>query len=320
MKTRRLGSHGPEISLVGFGAWEAGAGEEWGAAPPDERAIEAIRAAIDAGMTWIDTAEVYGDGHSEEVVGRAIEGRRDEVLLFSKVAPAPDGSGFRPTEIDAACRGSLERLGTERLDLFQLHWEDETGVPLQETWGAMASLVDEGLVRWIGVSNFDRSLIERCEAVRHVDSLQQEFSLLAPDDRELIRWCGQRGTGVLSYAPMAYGMLTGAIGPDTTFDDTDFRSGKVEDGETHARLFAEGAVRARSLAVVDGMRPIAERLGCTVAQIALAWNHHQPGVTAAIAGSRDPDHTRQNAGAGDVLLDDATLVALEALIASADRA
>jgi len=309
-----LGSNGPEISVVGFGAWEAGAGSEWGLAPPDERSIEAMRAGLDAGMTWIDTAEVYGDGHSEEVVRHAVDGRREDVLLFSKVAPTPDGSGFRPPEIAGACRASLGRLGTDRLDLYQLHWPDDSGVPIEETWGSMAGLVEEGLVRWVGVSNFDRDLIERCEAVRHVDSLQQEFSMLVPDDRELIRWCGEHGTGVLSYAPMAYGMLTGAIGPDTTFDEADFRSGKAEDGETHARIFAAGAVRARSLAVVDGMRPIAERLGCTLAQLALGWNHHQPGVTAAIAGSRDPAHARQNAGAGDVVLDREALAELEALV------
>jgi aryl-alcohol dehydrogenase-like predicted oxidoreductase len=314
MQTHALGSEGPQISVVGFGAWEAGGGSEWGEAPPDERSIEAMRAGLDAGMTWIDTAEVYGDGHSEEVVRRAVAGRRDDVLLFSKVAPAPDGSGFRPDGIASGCHASLERLGTDRLDLFQLHWPDETGVPVEETWGAMAALVDDGVVRWIGVSNFDRALIERCEAVRHVDSLQQEFSMLVPDDRELIRWCGEQGIGVLSYAPMAYGMLTGAIGSDTTFDPTDFRSGQVEDTDTFDRLFAPGAVRERSLAVVDGMRPIAERLGCTLAQLALAWNHHQPGVTAAIAGSRDPEHSRANAGGGDVELDSATLSELEALV------
>jgi aryl-alcohol dehydrogenase-like predicted oxidoreductase len=312
MQTRRLGSDGPDISVVGYGAWEAGGGEEWGSAPPDERSIEAMRAAIDAGMTWIDTAEVYGDGHSEELVGHAVTGRRDEILLFSKVAPAPDGTGFRPEEVRAACRASLGRLRTDRIDLFQLHWEDETGVPLEDTWDAMAGLVDEGLVRWIGVSNFDRAQIERCEEVRHVDSLQQECSMLVPDDLELIAWCGDQGIGVLSYAPLAYGLLTGAIGPDTTFDPTDHRSD--EQGDTYARLFAPGGARTRSLSLVDGLRPIAERLGCSVAQLALAWNHHQPGVTAAIAGSRNVDHVRHNAGAGEVRLDASSLEELRRLL------
>lgn len=137
--------------------------------------------------------------------------------------------------------------------------------------------------------------------------------MLVPDDLDLIAWRGQRGIGVLSYAPLAYGMLTGAIGLDTTFNLTDFRSGH-EAWDTYERIFAPGEARARSHALVDGLRTIAEEVGCTVAQLALARNHHQPGVTAAIAGSRDPAHVRQNAGAGDVQLDDEVLGELRALL------
>ena len=306
MRTRRLGSSGPEISVIGFGAWEAGGGADWGVAPPEAQIVDAIRAVFDAGITWIDTAEVYGDGRSERLVAQAIAGRRDEVLIASKVAPRPEGTGFRPEQVGRACRKSLERLGTDRIDLYQLHWPDEGGEPLEDTWGAMASLVDEGLVRAVGVSNFDRDLIERCEAIRHVDSLQQEFSMLARDDRDLIRWCGERGTGVLSYGPLAYGLLTGAITAGTVFADGDFRPG--EEG-----LFGPGN-RERSLRVVEAMRPIAERLGISLAQLALAWTVHQPGVPAAIAGSRDPGHVRSNAAAGDVELDDETLAELEAIL------
>jgi len=198
MLTRRLGSSGPEISVIGFGAWEAGKGAEWGAAPPDDQILRAMGAAFDAGIDWIDTAEVYGKGISERLVAEAVAGRRDDVAIATKVAPAPEGSGFRPEQVRAACEASLERLGTDRIDLYQLHWPDATGVPVEETWGAMAELQDAGLVRAIGVSNFDRTLIERCEAVRHVDSLQQEFSMLQLRDRELIRWCGQHGTGVVT--------------------------------------------------------------------------------------------------------------------------
>jgi aryl-alcohol dehydrogenase-like predicted oxidoreductase len=217
MRTRKLGSSGPEISVIGFGAWEAGGGSEWGEAPPEERIVEAIRTVFEAGITWIDTAEVYGDGRSEQLVARAIEGRRDEILIASKVAPRPEGTGFRPELVRAACQQSLERLGTDRIDLYQLHWPDEEGVPLEDTWGAMAELADEGLVRAIGVSNFDRDLIERCEAIRHVDSLQQEFSMLALKDRDLIRWCGDNGTGVVTYGPLGYGLLTGAITADRVY-------------------------------------------------------------------------------------------------------
>ena len=316
MRMRRLGQHGPELSTIGFGAWEAGKGADWGAPPPDEQIIEAIRSTLDAGINWIDTAEVYGDGTSEELVGRAVAGRRDEVLLATKVAPEPEGTGFRPEQVAEACRGSLRRLGIEHIDLYQLHWRDE-GVPIEETWGAMSSLVDQGLVRWVGVSNFDRELIERCLAIRHVDSLQQEFSMLVREHAELIAWCGLRGVGVVSYGPLAYGLLTGAIDMDTTFAPGDFRSGDdEEDTEVYDELFAP-APRRRALDVVEGFGRIAERLGCTVAQLALAWNVHQPGVTSAIAGSRDPAHVRANAEAGDLELDDAALGELDALLTPA---
>lgn len=304
MRIRRLGSGGPEISAIGFGAWEAG-GSEWGPNPPDDQVIEAIRAGLDAGITWIDTAEVYGDGTSEELVGRAVEGRRDDLVIATKVAPRPDGTGFRGDEVRAACEGSLKRLGTDRIDLYQLHWRDPR-VPVEETWEAMARLVVDGLVRAIGVSNFDQELIERCEAIRHVDSLQPHFSMLRLENRDLIKWCGERGTGVVAYAPLGYGLLTGAISKDTQFHPRDWRS-------RGGRMFAPGKLE-RSLAVVDGLRPIAERLGITLAQLALAWTVHQPGVTAAIAGSRNPEHVRENAAAGDVQLDERTLQEIEDLI------
>jgi len=309
MRTKGLGSRGPEVSVIGFGAWEAGGGSEWGESPPEEQVLEAIRTVFETGIDWIDTAEVYGRGRSEELVGQAIEGRRDEISIFTKVAPQPNGSGFRAAQVRSACEASLRRLGTDHIDLYQLHWPDERGTRVEETWGAMTELMDDGLVRFIGVSNFDRDLIERCEAIRHVDTLQQEFSMLQLEDRDLIRWCGEQGTGVLSYGPLAYGLLTGAITSETRFDRGDFRGGDEEGGS----LFGAGN-RERNLALVEALRPIAERLAITLAQLALAWNVAQPGVTAAIAGSRNPDHVRSNAAAGDVVLDAATLSELDAIV------
>jgi aryl-alcohol dehydrogenase-like predicted oxidoreductase len=309
MRTNGLGSRGPQVSVIGFGAWEAGGGSEWGESPPEERVLEAIRTVFETGIDWIDTAEVYGRGRSEELVGRAIEGRRDEISIFTKVAPQPNGSGFRAAQVRSACEASLRRLGTDHVDLYQLHWPDERGIPVEETWGAMTELMDDGLVRFIGVSNFDRDLIERCEAIRHVDTLQQEFSMLQLEDTDLIRWCGEQGTGVLSYGPLAYGLLTGAITSETRFDRGDFRGSDEEGGS----LFVAGN-RERNLAFVETLRPIAERLAITLAQLALAWNVAQPGVTAAIAGSRNPDHVRSNAAAGDIVLDEATLSELDAIV------
>jgi aryl-alcohol dehydrogenase-like predicted oxidoreductase len=306
MRTRRLGSDGPQISVIGFGAWEAG-GDDWGANESDHAVIRAIHAGLDAGIDWIDTAEVYGDGESERLVGRAVDGRRDQVLIASKVAPADEGSGFRPEQVLSACDASLQRMAIDVIDLYQLHWPDPTGIPVEETWGTMVELQDAGKIRFLGVSNFDRELIQRCELVRHVDSLQQEFSMLALQDRELIGWCGEVGTGVVSYGPLGFGLLTGKISRAQANTTSDWR--RSEEGPfTDQKLDGD-------LAIVDGLRPIADGLGITMAQLALAWNVAQPGVTSAIAGSRNPDHARDNAAAGDIELDQETLSAIEAVLA-----
>jgi aryl-alcohol dehydrogenase-like predicted oxidoreductase len=312
MRTHRLGSRGPELSVVGYGAWEAG-GTSWGPNESDDAVIAAVRAALDAGSNWIDTAEVYGDGVSETLVGRAIAGRGD-VIVASKVAPEPEGSGFRPRQILAACDASLGRLGTDHIGLYQLHWPDPDGPPIEESWGAMAELQDAGKVRWIGVSNFDRDLIERCEVVRHVDSLQPEFSMLNRESADLIRWCGQHGTGVVSYGPLAFGLLTGSISTQTTFGDDDWRGQKGEPDDPDEVDLFDPDVLPKALELVDRLRPVARRLDVTLPQLALAWNVHQPGVTSAIAGSRDPAHVRSNAAVGDLSFDADTFAELDALL------
>jgi aryl-alcohol dehydrogenase-like predicted oxidoreductase len=305
MKTKRLGGSGPELSVIGYGAWEAG-GDAWGPNDSDDAVIGAMRAAVDAGINWIDSAEVYGSGVSERLVGRALAGNHD-VMIATKVAPQPEGSGFRPEQIHSACDGSLQRLGRDHIDLYQLHWPDETGVPIADSWGAMAALQDAGKARHIGVSNFTRELIERCEVARHVDSLQQEFSMLSLGDRALIRWCGEVGTGVVSYGPLGFGLLSGNLSRPAAEGLTDWRAGG-SDG-----LFTPSGLDA-AFAIVDGMRPIADRLGVSIAELALAWNWHQPGVTSAIAGSRNADHVRANAAAGHLELDAATLSELDAVL------
>lgn len=310
MKMQKLGSQGPEISVVGFGAWEAG-GTGWGAEVPDEQTIDAMRAAIDAGITWIDTAEVYGRGRSEELVGLALEGR--DALVFTKVAPAGAGTGFRPEQVKKAARASLDRLRRDVIDVYQLHWPDNS-VPVEETWGAMAELVDEGLVRYIGVSNFDRELIERCEKIRHVDSLQPEFSMLHQAGRHrFFPFCKENGTGIVAYGPLAYGLLTGAITADTEFDASDWRSGKSSFSYSYDEYYAPG-VKEKHLEKVEQLKKIAERLDVSMAQLALAWVFHQTGVTGAIAGSRSPDHVRDNAGAGTITLNADDLAEVDTIL------
>jgi len=306
MRAARLGSNGPPISVIGLGAWEAG-GADWGPNESEDAVVDAIRSALDVGITWIDTAEVYGKGVSEELVGRAIGGRRDEVFVATKVAPADEGSGLAPAEVRAACAASLARLGMDRVDLYQLHWPDPFGTPIEDTWETMCELQDAGLVRYLGVSNFTRELIERCLAIRHVDSLQQEFSMLSLDDRELIRWCGEHGIGVVSYSPLGAGLLTGSLARERVASLDDWR------GSDREGLFSDAGMD-RAYAMLANLSPIAERLGISLSQLALAWNLAQPGVTSAIAGSRNPDHIRMNAAAGDIELDLATLGEIETLL------
>jgi aryl-alcohol dehydrogenase-like predicted oxidoreductase len=304
MRTRTLGSGGPEISVVGYGAWQAG-GTSWGERSPDDEVIAAMRAAIDSGQTWIDTAEVYGKGRSEELVGRAIAGRRDDALLFTKVAPDDEGSGIRPDEIHDAIRASLRRLGTDRVDLYQVHWPD-AGVPIEETWGAMAQVVADGLAVRIGVSNFDRVLVERCREIHPVASVQNELSLLRLDDvAELLPWLAAEGIGYLAYSPIASGLLTGRYAADATFPENDWR----HDEFTSERL-------ADAVPRVERLAGIADRLGATTAQLAIAWVVHQPGVTAAICGTLSAENARANSAAGAIELDEATLAEIDALFSS----
>lgn len=310
MRKQRLGSEGPEISVVGYGAWEAG-GMAWGDNPPDEQVIEAMQAGFEAGINWVDTAEVYGGGKSEEVVGRAVEGR-DDVMVFTKVAPEPAGTGFKAAQVRAACEKSLERLGRDRIDLFQLHWRT-SDVPLEETWEAMAGLAEEGLVAHVGVSNFDRELIEKCESIRHVDSLQPQFSMLWQEGRgDLFPFCKENGTGILAYGPLAYGLLTGRIDEDTEFGEDDWRGGG-HGIRYYDHLFAPDVLPKR-VAQVKALEPIADRLDISLPRLALAWVVHQEGVTGAIAGSRSPEHVAENALAGDVELAEKDLEEIESIL------
>jgi aryl-alcohol dehydrogenase-like predicted oxidoreductase len=308
MRTRTLGSRGPEISVIGYGAWEAG-GEMWGSPIEQDHVVAAMHSAIDAGVNWIDTAEAYGDGRSEELVGKVLRERRSEVLVFTKVAHF--ASGARAGDVRRAVVGSLERLDVEAIDLYQVHWPAEHVCPIEETWGAMAELVDEGLVRHIGVSNFDRPLIERCLAIHPVASVQNQCSLLHADDRaDLLPWLADRGIAYLAYGPLAYGLLGGTMTKDTTFADDDWRSGRRWVMGYYDELFAPGPFE-RNIERVERLRPIADRLGVGIPSLALAALTAMRGVTGVIAGSRSADHARENAAAADLDLDDRTIEEIE---------
>ena len=315
MEQRKLGKDGPEISLIGYGAWEAGGGYH-STNPPDEELIEAMRAAFDHGVSWVDTAEAYGAGRSEELVGQAVAGRED-VMVFTKVIFQPFGSGLDAAGIRAGAQASLRRLGRESIDLYQLHLPDPE-IPVEESWGVMAELVDEGLVRYIGVSNFSPELVERCERVRHVDSVQLHFSMLHHEDYlSLLPLCRANGTGILAYGPLGFGVLAGKMTPQTRFAEDDWRSGNVPiPVPLYEQIFAPGRFE-QHLSVVEALRPVAQRRGVTLAQLALAWVTHQEGVTAAIVGARSAAHATEAAEAGTVALSAKDLEDIDAARAGA---
>src|SRR5215471_8817324 len=259
MKMTKLGQSGPKISRLGIGGGEAG-----GPAADDRDAISAIRLAVERGVTWVDTAASYGLGHSEEVVARALQPWRagDEVLIFSKCGhpwnpPDRIRTDLRPASIRAECEGTLRRLGVERIDLYQIHHADPT-VAVEESWKAMAELAEEGKVRFAGVSNFGIDLLDRCEAIRHVDCVQPEFSLLSRDAaRDVIPWCKARGTGVIVYSPAASGVLA---------RDHDLASLAAMTEKDRRFTSAEQILR-----LSGDLRAVASRLGTSLSALAIAW-------------------------------------------------
>ena len=313
LPTRPLGSSGLAITRVGFGAWAAGGGGwsfGWGP-QDDEDSLAAMRRAIERGVNWIDTAAVYGLGHSEEVVGRFLRElpatRRP--LVFTKCGLIWDDKNpmvqsrrvLEPRSIAAECEASLRRLGVERIDLFQFHWPDQQGTPVEDSWAAMARLVDQGKVRAVGVSNFGLDLLERCEAMRHVDSLQPPFSLVRRDAAEReIPWCTSHGTGVVCYSPMQSGLLT------DSFDAARVARLAPDDWRRRSPEF-QAPNLDRNLALRDALRPIAQRHGVSVSVVAIAWTLAGKGVTGAIVGARSAEQVDGWLGAAALDLSSADL-------------
>jgi aryl-alcohol dehydrogenase-like predicted oxidoreductase len=319
MQIQQLGTSGPHVTRVGFGAWAIGGPSRfgWGAVDDDE-SVATLRHAVEAGINWVDTAAFYGRGHSEIVVGRALSPWRvgEEVYVSTKCGlrwqgddpdAAPENN-LRPESIREECERSLQRLGLERIDLYQFHWPDSTGTPVEDSWATMVELVEEGKVRWIGVSNFDCDLLDSCEAIRHVNSVQPPLSLIDPGARdEVIPWCRQHGTGVIVYSPMASGILTGA------FDAARAAALPPNDWRSTAPQFNEPAL-TRNLQIARAVGDMAQRLGTTPSALAVAWTLSLPGVTAAIVGARRPDQVDDWVGAPDLRLAQSDLAELEALI------
>ena len=312
-----LGESPLALTRLGLGAWAIGG--EWaiGWGPQDDReSIAAIRHAVERGVNWIDTAAVYGLGHSEEVIGRALAAmpRDERPFVFTKCGLLWDDSTTPPRRVanPASVRreldDSLRRLGVEPIDLYQVHWPSEDGTPVEEYWGALVELRAEGKVRAIGLSNHDVSLVERAHRVGRVDSVQPPFSMIRRDAAaELIPWCAAHDVGVIVYSPMQAGLLSGAFSTQRmkTLAASDWRAGS-------ARF--SGEALERGLALAEGLRPIAAKHETTVAAVAVAWTLAWPGVTGAIVGARRPSQVDGWIGAGTLELDDADLDEVAAAI------
>ncbi|HEY2150060.1 MAG TPA: aldo/keto reductase [Vicinamibacterales bacterium] len=295
------------ISRLGFGSWAVGGGGwAFGWGPQDDReSLAAMRRALEFGVNWIDTAAVYGLGHSERVVGQLLREMpaSERPFIFTKCGLVWDDNDrmtpprrvLTPDSIRHECEASLQRLGVERIDLYQFHWPDETGAAVEDSWATMAELVREGKVRAVGVSNFDVHLLDRCEAVRHVDSLQPHFSLINRAAERTIAWSAAHETGVICYSPMESGLLT------ESFSVERVKALAPDDWRRGSPSFQPPAL-LRNVTLRDLLRPVAKRYGTTTSAVAIAWVLAWPGVSGAIVGARTPQQVEGWIGAASLAL------------------
>lgn len=320
MRTRRLGNTDMDFTVVGFGAWAVGGEWQFGWGPQDDAdSVAAIQRAIDLGVNWIDTAHVYGFGRSEEVVGRAIRGRRDRVFVATKCGLVHKGGGeamprLKADSVREEIEGSLRRLGVDAIDLYQIHWPNPPE-DIEEAWTEIQRAKDAGKIRWAGVSNHDPAQMRRLQAIAPVSSLQPPYSMLnRASEEEILPFCKDQGIGVVCYSPMECGLLTGKASKEwlATLDETDVR-------RRHHRSFKEPAFSASVEFVDTVLAPIAEAHGVQPAQIAVAWVLRHPAVTSAIVGARNPGQIEKTVRAAEVELSDADLEAIEDGLAARAR-
>ncbi|NHN29337.1 aldo/keto reductase [Paenibacillus agricola] len=315
MKYRKLGKNGPEISVIGFGSWAIG-GSGWASAwgdQDDQLSHDSVRAALDAGVTFYDTAAVYGLGYSEEIIGKALKGDRDKVVLATKCGMVWDeakkiSKNGTYDSIIREAEASLRRLGTDYIDLYQMHWPDtDTQAPAEETMRAMDKLIQDGKVRYAGVSNYDIPLLEQSLTVRHVDSLQPPYSILRPKvEQELLPFCLSHGIGVVAYSPLTSGLLSGNYTYDTKFDEGDWRS-------RNAAHTGEGL--RKNVDRANKLLGIAARYDLTLPQLAIAYVLAHPALTSALVGVRKPSHILSVLPAVYVTLDESTLAEIRGIAA-----
>jgi aryl-alcohol dehydrogenase-like predicted oxidoreductase len=310
LPVRQLGKDGPEFTVIGFGAWAIGGPWAYGWGPQDDAdSIRAIQAALDLGINWIDTAAVYGLGHSEEIVGKAIKGRRDNVYIATKCGLVWDKKGnvkgnINPGSIRQEVENSLRRLDIDVIDLYQIHWPDGK-TPEEKAWEMMLKLKEEGKVRWIGVSNFDVPRIKKCLELGHVQSLQPPYSLVKRVlETEELPFCKKHGIGVVAYSPMMSGLLSGKFDINRLAPD-DWR---------HKSPYFKEPFLSKALNFVEKLRPIAGKYGKTVAQFAIGWVLQNDAVTSAIVGARNVSQVEEIVGAADLVIDPEDMKAIDKLL------
>jgi len=314
MQTKQLGNSELQITLIGFGAWAIGGGGwtfGWGA-QDDEESIAAINRALDLGVNWIDTAAVYGLGHSEEIVAKALKGRSHRPYIFTKCSLIWDEKGkisnsLKADSIQREVEASLRRLDVETIDLYQIHWPNPDP-EIEEGWTTLAKLKDEGKVRYIGVSNFNVQQLQRVQKIAPVTSLQPPYSLVKRDvEKEILPFCKENNIGVIVYSPMQSGLLTGKITPErvANFPDDDWRKNNTE--------FQEPRL-SRNLKLVEILRHIGEKHGRSPGEVAIAWTLNNPALTGAIVGARNPQQVEGIIGAGELRLNQQELDEIEAFI------
>ncbi|UCH23835.1 MAG: aldo/keto reductase [Deltaproteobacteria bacterium] len=302
MKLRTLGTSNIKISPIIMGTWQAG--KEMWTGIDDTQTTRAMRAAFEAGITTFDTAEAYGKGHSERILGDALKDVRDQVVYATKVFP----HRLKYDQVIMACQRSLENLKTDYIDLYQIHWPSGAFgseiVPIEETMQALNSLKEQGKIRAIGVSNFSRVQLEEAARYGRIDSLQPPYSLFwRLVESDAMPYCIKNNITILAYSPMAQGLLTGKFGPDHKFEEGDHRA--------RNKLFApENFQRVQE--VIKKLRPITDRKGTTLGQLALAWVIAQP-MACAIAGARNADQAAQNAKAAEIKLSKDELAEMDAI-------
>ncbi len=322
MKTRNLGNSDLQITPVGFGAWAIGGpgwAYSWGQ-QNDEDSIAAIHRALELGVNWIDTAAVYGLGHSEQIVARALRSWPGvKPFVFTKCILTWNDTGqitpiFSAASIRKECEASLRRLQVATIDLYQMHWPpQDNGAALEEAWQTLAALQKEGKVRWIGVSNFSADQIKRAQRIAPVTSLQPPYSILRRQiEQEVLPYCEQQGIGVIVYAPMFSGMLTGAMTRERAqaLPVDDFRSRNPEYKEPKL---------SQNLALVEKLKEIGVRHKRNAGEVAIAWTLRNPAVTAAIVGSRSPSQAEGVMRAGDLHLSDTEIAEIETSSSSIAR-